>query len=138
MNNTNNFISFDVLTSEFEGLIIDWVLYVICCVSIAALLIIAPKLLSKKASGFEKLSSYECGFQPFHSSRSYIHINFFVLSILFLIFDLELIYLIPFAVYSSLVGWCGILSVYIFILLVVLGFVYEWKTNMLELKFTSF
>lgn len=80
----------------------------------------------------EKISAYECGFQPFEHSISDFDIRYYLIAILFLIFDLELIFLIPFLVSIDNISFYGIWSMILFIFLLVIGFYYEWLKKGLE------
>jgi NADH:ubiquinone oxidoreductase subunit 3 (subunit A) len=80
----------------------------------------------------EKLSAYECGFDPFDDARSRFDIRFYLVAILFLIFDLEVTFLFPWAVSLSDVDFFGFWTMMIFLLVLTLGFIYEWKKGALE------
>nr|WOE91084.1 NADH dehydrogenase subunit 3 [Morbakka sp. MKL-2023] len=93
---------------------------------------VAAWLLSERSPDKEKLSPYECGFDPFGQPGHPISIKFFLVAILFLIFDLEVVLLLPWAVSF---GQCTLFSqgfVWVFLLLLVLGLVYEWASGGLE------
>jgi len=80
----------------------------------------------------EKLSPYECGFEPFADSRTKFDVRYYLVAILFIIFDLEIAFLFPWAVSLDVVGTFGLLSLGIFLGLLVVGFIYEWKKGALE------
>lgn len=80
----------------------------------------------------EKLSSYECGFNPFGDARNRFEVRFYLVGVLFLIFDLELSFLFPFVVNAASIGWEGLSTLYFFLLLLTLGFAYEWAKGALE------
>jgi NADH-quinone oxidoreductase subunit A len=80
----------------------------------------------------EKLSPYECGFEPFEDSRAKFDVRYYLVAILFIIFDLEIAFLFPWAVSLDVVGTFGLLSMGIFLGLLVVGFIYEWKKGALE------
>ena len=80
----------------------------------------------------EKLSSYECGFEPFEDSRMKFDVRYYLVAILFIIFDLEIAFLFPWAVSLDAVGLFGLLSMGIFLAVLVVGFIYEWKKGALE------
>jgi len=80
----------------------------------------------------EKLSAYECGFEPFSDSRIQFDVRFYLVAILFIIFDLEIAFLFPWAVSLSNIGAFGFLSMMIFLLILTVGFIYEWKNGALE------
>ena len=80
----------------------------------------------------EKLSAYECGFEPFEDARVKFDVRFYLVAILFIIFDLEVAFLFPWAISLSLIGFVGYLSMMIFLLILTVGFVYEWKKGALD------
>ena len=80
----------------------------------------------------EKLSAYECGFEPFEDARVKFDVRFYLVAILFIIFDLEVAFLFPWAISLSLIGLVGYLSMMIFLLILTIGFVYEWKKGALD------
>jgi NADH-ubiquinone oxidoreductase chain 3 len=80
----------------------------------------------------EKLSAYECGFDPFDDARSRFDIRFYLVSILFIIFDLEVAFLFPWAVSLNKIGIFGFWSMMIFLLILTVGFVYEWMKGALD------
>ena len=80
----------------------------------------------------EKLSAYECGFEAFGDSRMEFDVRFYLVAILFIIFDLEVAFLFPWAISLSLIGLVGYLSMMIFLLILTVGFVYEWKKGALD------
>ncbi len=80
----------------------------------------------------EKVSTYECGFNAFDDARMKFDIRFYLVSILFIIFDLEVAFLFPWAVSFSDVGWIGFWSMMVFLGVLTIGFVYEWKKGALE------
>lgn len=100
-----------------------------------ALGVIAPilgYLLSPKRPDPEKLSSYECGFDTFGDARMPFDVRFYLVAILFIIFDLETAFLVPWAVVFRQLGWFGMASMGIFLGILVVGFIYEWKKGALE------
>ena len=80
----------------------------------------------------EKLSPYECGFEPFDDSRMKFDVRYYLVAILFIIFDLETAFLIPWAVSLDVVGGFGLIAMAIFLVILVVGFIYEWKKGALE------
>ena len=88
--------------------------------------------LSPKHPDPEKLSAYECGFEAFDDARSKFDVKFYLVSILFIIFDLEIAFLFPWAVVLNKIGFMGFLSMIIFLVLLLLGFLYEWARGALE------
>jgi len=80
----------------------------------------------------EKLSAYECGFEPFEDSRMEFDIRFYLVAILFIIFDLEIAFLFPWAVSLGNIGLFGFWSMMVFLAVLTVGFIYEWKKGALE------
>lgn len=80
----------------------------------------------------EKLSPYECGFEPFEDSRMKFDVRYYLVAILFIIFDLEIAFLFPWAVSLDTVGGFGLVAMGIFLAVLVVGFIYEWKKGALE------
>ena len=80
----------------------------------------------------EKLSPYECGFEAFEDSRMKFDVRFYLVAILFIIFDLEVAFLFPWAAAFKHVGWFGFWSMMIFLGVLTVGFIYEWKKGGLE------
>lgn len=80
----------------------------------------------------EKLSPYECGFEPFEDSRMKFDVRYYLVAILFIIFDLEIAFLFPWAVSLDVIGTFGIAAMGVFLALLVVGFAYEWKKGALE------
>ena len=80
----------------------------------------------------EKVSAYECGFEPFEDSRTKFDVRYYLVAILFIIFDLEIAFLFPWAVSLDSIGGFGLLSMGVFLAVLVVGFIYEWKKGALE------
>ena len=85
-------------------------------------------------SDTEKLSAYECGFDPFNDARNTFDIRFYLVAILFIIFDLEVSFLFPWCIYLGELSILAFWSMIIFLTILTLGFVYEWKRGALEWK----
>ncbi len=99
---------------------------------LTAALIIAPFILAFKAPDSEKLSAYECGFNAFDDARMKFDVRFYLVSLLFIIFDLEVAFLFPWAVAFKSIGAFGFWSMMLFLFVLTAGFVYEWKKGALE------
>ena len=80
----------------------------------------------------EKLSPYECGFEAFEDARMKFDVRFYLVAILFILFDLEIAFLFPWAVVVNEIGFAGFLSMMLFLGILVVGFVYEWAKGALE------
>ena len=79
-----------------------------------------------------KLSPYECGFDPFEDARIPFDVRYYLVAILFIIFDLEIAFLFPWAVSLNKIGIAGIIAMGVFLLVLVIGFIYEWNKGALE------
>ena len=80
----------------------------------------------------EKLSPYECGFEAFEDTRMKFDVRFYLVAILFIIFDLEIAFLFPWAVALDTIGMTGLIAMAVFLGILVVGFIYEWKKGALE------
>ena len=94
--------------------------------------IVANFLASPSNPDPEKLSAYECGFSPFSDSRIKFDVRFYLVAILFIIFDLEIAFLFPWAVSLGNIGLLGFYSMMAFLFILTVGFIYEWKKGALE------
>ena len=89
-------------------------------------------LIGKGSKDAAKLSPYECGFEAFEDSRTKFDVRYYLVAILFIIFDLEIAFLFPWAVSLDTVGHFGMLAMALFLAILVVGFIYEWKKGALE------
>ncbi len=80
----------------------------------------------------EKLSPYECGFEPFEDTRTRFDVRYYLVAILFIVFDLEIAFLFPWAVALTKIGLSGLIAMAIFLVILTVGFIYEWKKGALE------
>lgn len=99
---------------------------------IAAALMIAPFVVAVSNPDPEKVSAYECGFNAFDDARMKFDVRFYLVAILFIIFDLEIAFLFPWALAFKEVGAFGFWSMMIFLAVLTVGFIYEWKKGGLE------
>jgi NADH-quinone oxidoreductase subunit A len=99
---------------------------------IAGALMVAPWLVAHRNPDPEKVSAYECGFNAFDDARMKFDVRFYLVAILFIIFDLEVVFLIPWAVAFTQAGEFGFWAMMIFLAILTVGFVYEWKKGALE------
>src|ERR1700759_1921930 len=99
---------------------------------IALLLLIAPFLVAFQQPDPEKLSAYECGFDRLDDARMKFDVRFYLVAILFIIFDLEVTFLFPWAVAFGKIGTLGFWSMMVFLGVLTIGFIYEWKKGALE------
>lgn len=89
-------------------------------------------LLGNQRPDAEKLSPYECGFEAFEDARMKFDVRYYLVAILFILFDLEIAFLFPWAVVLQEIGWEGFAAMFVFLGILVIGFVYEWKKGALE------
>ena len=80
----------------------------------------------------EKLSPYECGFEAFEDARMKFDVRYYLVAILFILFDLEIAFLFPWAIVLQDIGWFGLIAMFVFLGILVVGFLYEWKKGALE------
>ena len=95
-------------------------------------LIAAGSVLGPRRPDPAKLSPYECGFEAFEDSRMKFDVRYYLVAILFIIFDLEIAFLFPWAVVLDQIGMFGFLAMMVFLGILVVGFIYEWKKGALE------
>ena len=99
---------------------------------LAAVMVVASYILARQNPDTEKVSPYECGFEPFEDSRGRFDVRFYLVAILFIIFDLEVAVLFPWAVSLQGIGLFGFWSMMVFLGLLTIGFIDEWKKGALE------
>jgi len=90
------------------------------------------RMLAPNHPDSEKLSPYECGFEAFEDSRTKFDVRYYLVAILFIIFDLEIAFLFPWAVVLQQIGMFGFLAMMLFLGILVIGFIYEWRKGALE------
>src|SRR5881227_2908088 len=108
------------------------VVFIGVAAAIGLALMIAPFLVAYRRPDPEKLSAYECGFNAFDDARMKFDVRFYLVAILFIIFDLEVSFLFPWAVAFDQLGPLGFWSMMIFLGVLTIGFIYEWKKGALE------
>ncbi len=99
---------------------------------LSAIILLASFIIARQKPDLEKLSAYECGFDPFDDARGQFDVRFYLVAILFIIFDLEVAFLFPWAVALGDIGLFGFWSMVVFLAVLTIGFVYEWKKGALE------
>ncbi|HEX5796329.1 MAG TPA: NADH-quinone oxidoreductase subunit A [Geminicoccaceae bacterium] len=117
-----------VLLAEYLPILI----FLGVAIGLAGLILLASFVIARQRPDTEKLSPYECGFAPFEDARSRFDVRFYLVAILFIIFDLEVAFLFPWAVSLGNIGLLGFWSMMIFLAVLTIGFVYEWKKGALE------
>jgi len=118
----------DVLLSSYLPVI----LFIALSAVIGGALLVAPFIVAVKNPDPEKVSAYECGFDAFDDARMKFDVRFYLVAILFIIFDLEVAFLFPWAVAFGDVGWFGFWSMMVFLGVLTIGFIYEWRKGALE------
>ncbi len=99
---------------------------------ISLALVFGSMLVARQRPDSEKLSAYECGFEAFGDARLRFDVRFYLVSILFIIFDLEVAFLFPWAVSLGTIGVFGYFSMMLFLLILTVGFIYEWRKGGLD------
>jgi NADH-quinone oxidoreductase subunit A len=99
---------------------------------LSILLVLLSFLRGPRRPDREKLSSYECGFEAFSDARLKFDVRFYLVAILFIIFDLEIAFLFPWAVSLKDIGLFGFFSMLLFLIILTVGFIYEWRKGALE------
>lgn len=105
---------------------------VFIAIILASILIIVAYLFSTSAPDVEKLSAYECGFDPYEDARNVFDVRFYLVAILFLVFDLEAMYIYPCCTIFGILSSDGIWTMIDFIVELIIGFIYAWKIGALE------
>ena len=108
------------------------IIFVFVALLLSVGFIVLNYLFSPKKPDPEKLSAYECGFEAFSDSRMEFDIRFYLVAILFIIFDLEIAFLFPWAISLGNIGILGFWSMMIFLFILTIGFIYEWKKGALD------
>jgi NADH-quinone oxidoreductase subunit A len=108
------------------------VIFIAVATGLGLALLIAPFIVAHRAPDPEKLSAYECGFNAFDDARMKFDVRFYLVAILFIIFDLEVSFLFPWAIAFKDVGVFGFWAMMVFLGILTIGFIYEWKKGALE------
>ena len=120
------------MLSDFLKDYLSIILFLIIALGLSVAFIVINFILSPKKPDPEKLSAYECGFEPFNDSRMEFDVRFYLVAILFIIFDLEIAFLFPWAISLGNIGLLGFVSMMIFLFILTIGFIYEWKKGALD------
>ncbi len=107
-------------------------IFLAIAVAVAAAAVIASLIVARQNPDSEKLSPYECGFEAFDDARRKFDVRFYLVAILFIIFDLEVAFLFPWAISLGEIGVFGFWSMVAFLGVLTVGFIYEWKKGALE------
>jgi NADH-quinone oxidoreductase subunit A len=120
---------------SLESLLRDWfpiLIFLAIAGAIAVAMVVGSMLLATQRPDSEKLSPYECGFEPFEDARIRFDVRYYLVAILFIIFDLEVAFLFPWAVSLGDIGLFGFWSMIVFLGVLTVGFIYEWRKGALE------
>ena len=120
------------MLSEFLKDYLSIIIFLILALGLSIGFVVINYLASPKNPDPEKLSAYECGFEPFNDSRMEFDVRFYLVAILFIIFDLEIAFLFPWAISLGNIGALGFWSMMIFLFILTVGFVYEWRKGALD------
>ena len=99
---------------------------------LSLVIVLASFVVARQRPDSEKLSAYECGFDPFSDARAKFDVRFYLVAILFIIFDLEVAFLFPWAVALGHIGVFGFWSMFAFLVVLTVGYIYEWRKGALE------
>lgn len=106
--------------------------FILFSLILSSVIIVLSYLLTYQKQDNEKISAYECGFSPFDDARSKFDVKFYLVSILFIIFDIEVSYLFPWVISLPNIGILGFWSMVVFLFILTVGFIYEWMIGALE------
>ncbi len=107
-------------------------IFIVIAIAIATIAISLGFFLGPRRPDSEKSSAYECGFESFEDSRMKFDVRYYLVAILFIIFDLEIAFLVPWAIVLDKIGLFGFAAMAVFLGILVIGFIYEWKKGALE------
>ena len=131
-NGYNYYFSFNESLSLFKNEYLGIFVYFLIAVTLSLVLVSLSYTLSNQKPDLEKLSSYECGFEPYEDTRNKFDVKFCVIAILFIIFDIEIMFLFPWCITLSQLNLLGFWSMIDFILELGIGFIYVWMMRALE------
>ena len=120
------------MLAEFLKDYLPIIVFLLVALVLSVAFVTVNYLASPKNPDPEKLSAYECGFEPFNDSRMEFDVRFYLVAILFIIFDLEIAFLFPWAISLGTIGIFGFTSMMIFLFILTIGFIYEWKKGALD------
>ena len=120
------------MLSEFLKDYLSIIIFLFIAIGLSVSFIVLNFIFSPKKPDPEKLSAYECGFEAFDDSRMEFDVRFYLVAILFIIFDLEIAFLFPWAISLGNIGLLGFCSMMIFLFILTVGFIYEWKKGALD------
>ena len=107
-------------------------MFIVIGLGLGTIMIVSGAILGPHRPDSEKQSPYECGFEAFEDSRMKFDVRYYLVAILFIIFDLEIAFMFPWAVVLNEIGMFGFLAMMVFLAILVVGFIYEWRKGALE------
>ena len=107
-------------------------IFILVGIAVGGVMLLAGRVLGRHNPEPEKLSPYECGFEAFEDARMRFDVRYYLVAILFILFDLEIAFLFPWAVALKEIGFVGFLSMMVFLGILTVGFIYEWKKGALD------
>jgi len=107
-------------------------LFLVVSAGVGIALIVIGNLLGPRKPAAEKNAPYECGFEAFEDARMKFDVRYYLVAILFILFDLEIAFLFPWAVVLNEIGFEGFIAMMVFLVILIVGFAYEWKKGALE------
>ena len=119
---------FSLFKKEYVGIL----MFLIIAIALALVIAVLSYILTSQKPESEKLSSYECGFEPYEDTRHKFEVKFCLVAILFILFDIEVVFLLPWSITLSQLSFLGFWSMIDFLLELSIGFLYVWKMQALE------
>lgn len=101
--------------------------YIITTIIIAAVVIIIPEIFGRGEDNAEKRTAYECGYEPYEDARNRFEVDYYIIGIIFMVFDIEALYIYPWIMNMEEIGWSGYMVGIDFIVELIMGYVYVWK-----------
>lgn len=122
-----------VLENQTNHQFFLFLMFIVTAVLISSVLILIPQLLSKNMLDNKlKLASYECGFDPFSDSRIVFDIQYYILGILFILFDIEVFFIFSWTIVLKYLTFVGFGAMMLFLFILMIGFIFEWKAGLLD------
>ncbi len=118
----------DSLFQEYFAVLV----FALIAIALSVAMVFASYLTGAKKPDSEKVSAYECGFEAFDDARTRFDVRFYLVTLLFIIFDVEVAFLFPWAVTLGKIGLYGFWSMMIFLTILTIGFIYEWRKGALD------
>lgn len=121
-----------MIASELIANYLPITIFLVIAIGLSIAFVAISYLVAKQKPDSEKVSAYECGFEAFDDARSKFDVRFYLVSILFIIFDLEIAFLFPWSISLGSIGLYGFWSMVVFLGVLTIGFIYEWRKGALD------